>query len=157
VRVDTTGAISIQLVGGVLDEVDQPTILVGSREGEAPAAYSGGPRQSIREKIAAAPHIPVWHCATSGPSYEAPGREGSDGPPPAEVDPGDGAVERVGTHTAPAATATPAALRPTPIGRRASLRARCWMLDVRCWMGYRWSKKVRTSALKRAGCSMFEA
>jgi hypothetical protein len=31
------------------------------------------------------------------------------------------------------------------------------MLDVRCWMGYRWSKKVRTSALKRAGCSMFEA
>jgi len=60
VRVDTTGAISIQLVGGVLDEVDQPTILVGSREGEAPAAYSGGPRQSIREKIAAAPHIPVW-------------------------------------------------------------------------------------------------
>ena len=60
VRVDTTGAISIQLVGGVLDEVNQPTILVGSREGEAPAAYSGGPRQSIREKIAAAPHIPVW-------------------------------------------------------------------------------------------------
>ena len=31
------------------------------------------------------------------------------------------------------------------------------MLDVRCWMGYCWSKKVRTSALKRAGCSMFEA
>ena len=59
VRVDTTGAISIQLVSG-LDEVDQPTILVGSREGEAPAAYSGGPRQSIREKIAAAPPIPVW-------------------------------------------------------------------------------------------------
>ena len=29
--------------------------------------------------------------------------------------------------------------------------------DVGCWMGYRWSKKVRTSALKRAGCSMFEA
>jgi len=39
VRVDTTGAISIQLVGRVLDEVDQPSILVGSREGEAqPAA-----------------------------------------------------------------------------------------------------------------------
>jgi hypothetical protein len=32
-------------------------------------------------------------------------------------------------------------------------------LDVRSWMwdGYRWSKKMRTSALKRAGCSMFEA
>jgi hypothetical protein len=54
------------------------------------------------------------------------------------------------THTAPAATATPAAARPTPIGRRASLR-------TRCGMGYRWSKKVRTWALKRAGCSMFEA
>ena len=31
-------------------------------------------------------------------------------------------------HKAPAATATPAALRPTP-GRRASRRARCWTLD----------------------------
>jgi hypothetical protein len=31
------------------------------------------------------------------------------------------------------------------------------MLDVRSWMGYCWSKKVRTSALKRPGCSTFEA
>ena len=72
-----------------------------------------------------------------------------------EVDPGDGAVERVGYPHGTGATATPAAPRPTPIGKRASLRARCWTIG--CWMDYRWSKKVRTSALKRAGCSMFDA
>jgi hypothetical protein len=73
------------------------------------------------------------------------------GPPAAaEVDPGEVPSSELATHTAPAVTAAPAAPRPTSIGRRASLRARCWM-------GYCWSKKVRTSALKRAGCSMFGA
>jgi hypothetical protein len=36
VRVDPTGAISIQLVDDVLDRVGQPTLMVGGREGEAP-------------------------------------------------------------------------------------------------------------------------
>jgi hypothetical protein len=89
---------------------------------------------------------------TDRPSYEAPGREGSDGPPAAEVDPGDSAVERVGyPHgTGRNGGATADTDWQAGVAKRA-------MLDVRCWMGYRWSKKVRTSALKRAGCSMFEA
>jgi hypothetical protein len=55
------------------------------------------------------------------------------------------------THTVPAATAGAAA----DTDRQAGV-AKGAMLEVRCWMGYCWSKKVRTSALKRAGCSMFE-
>jgi hypothetical protein len=99
--------------------------------------------------------VPLVRRTASRPSYEAPGREGSDGPPAAEVDRGDGAVERAGyPHgTGRNSDAGGAAVDPD---WQAGV-AKGAMLDVRCWMGYRWSKKVRTSALKRAGCSMFEA
>jgi hypothetical protein len=74
-----------------------------------------------------------------------------DHQPAAEVNPGDGAAER--------------ASYAHDTGRNGDAADPDWqagvasgaMLDVRCWMGYRGSKKVRTSALKRAGCSMFEA
>jgi hypothetical protein len=80
--------------------------------------------------------------------------DGSDHPPAAEVDPGDSAVERAGyPHgTGRNGDAGGAAADPD---RQAGV-AKGAMLEFRCWMGYRWSKKVRTSALKRAGCSMFE-
>jgi hypothetical protein len=76
-------------------------------------------------------------------------------PPAAEVDPGDGAVERVG-YPHRAGRDGDAGGATADLDWQAGV-AKGAMLDVRCWMGYRWSKKVRTSALKRAGCSMFEA
>jgi hypothetical protein len=74
-----------------------------------------------------------------------------DHQPAAEVNPGDGAAER--------------ASYAHDTGRNGDAADPDWqagvasgaMLDVRCWMGYGGSKKVRTSALKRAGCSMCEA
>ena len=77
--------------------------------------------------------------------------DGSDHPPAAEVDPGDSAVERAGYPHGTGSNGGAAA----DTDRQAGV-AKGAMLEVRCWMGYRWSKKVRTSALKRAGCSMFE-
>ena len=76
--------------------------------------------------------------------------DGSDHLPAAEVDPGEGAVERVGYPHGTGRNGGAGGAAADPDWQRASLRARCWMR-------YRWSKKVRTSALKREGCSMFEA
>jgi hypothetical protein len=81
--------------------------------------------------------------------------DGSDHPPAAKVDPGDGAVERVGSPHGAGRDGDTGGAAADPDWQAGVAKGA--MLVVRCWMGYCWSKKVRTSALKRAGCSMFEA
>jgi hypothetical protein len=68
VRVDPTGALSIQLVDDVLDRVGQPSLMVGRREGEAqPAAGM---------KIRSRRHPPL--SPLGGLVYPAPGQDPAD-------------------------------------------------------------------------------
>jgi hypothetical protein len=74
--------------------------------------------------------VPLVRRTASRPSYEAPGREGSDGPPAAEVDRGDGAVERAGYPHGTGRNGDAGGAAADPDWQAGVAKARCWMFDV---------------------------